>query len=127
MITENIIFWGLIFHFIGDYLLQNDWMATNKTKENFPALIHAVVYSLPFIFICVDAEGKLSYSWLIILWSHFLIDRFRLATYWVKFINWNFKSKNFGFAEEKPAYMSAWLLIIVDNIIHILINTICIM
>ena len=36
-------------HSIGDYVLQSDWMATNKTKNSFAAFIHALVYSLPFL------------------------------------------------------------------------------
>lgn len=120
MISDNLLFWGLIFHFIGDYLLQNDWMAKNKTKSYLVAFVHALIYSLLFLFI-VDI-----YSWLIILISHFIIDRFRLAVYWVKIINWNFKSNNFGFDESKPSFVSVWLLIIVDNTIHILINSLCI-
>jgi len=71
----------LILHLIGDYVTQSDWMAQNKTKRFAPAAAHAVVYSLPFLL--------LGPSWLafaVILVTHFLIDRYRLARFvvWLK-------------------------------------------
>lgn len=35
MSLELALILGLLLHFAGDYLLQNDWMAKNKTRENF--------------------------------------------------------------------------------------------
>ena len=116
----NYIALGFLFHLIGDYLLQNDWMATNKTKNTIVALIHASLYSFLFFFI-TDIE------WFLVLSvSHFFIDRFRLAQYWIMLVNWNWQSKNFGYDNDKPLWMSVWLMIIIDNTIHLLINSICI-
>lgn len=64
----------LILHLFGDYVSQSDWMAQNKTKCFTPAAVHAVVYSLPFLL--------LRPSWIafvVILVTHFLIDRYRVA------------------------------------------------
>lgn len=120
MTIELKILMGLLLHFVGDYLLQNDWLAQNKTKSNLAAFIHATIYSLPFLFICNN------YLWLIVYITHYLIDRYRLAVYWIKLVNWNWKSTNFGFKEDKPLWMSVWLMIIIDNVFHILINSLCI-
>ena len=117
MSIELALFIGLLLHLIGDYLTQNDWMATGKTKAHFPALVHATIYSIPFLLICPSPW------WLVIYISHFLIDRYRLAVYWIKLVNWNWSSQNFGFGEEKPAWMAVWLMIIVDNTFHVLINS----
>ena len=38
-------------HFIGDFILQNDKMALNKSKNLFWLIIHGIVYSLPFVFL----------------------------------------------------------------------------
>lgn len=38
----------LTLHFIGDFLLQSDWMATNKSKNWFALYVHAGVYSVCF-------------------------------------------------------------------------------
>jgi hypothetical protein len=108
----------LLAHLIGDYLLQNDWMAANKRKGTFACAVHCWLYTLPFIFIC---NTTLLQSF-VIYGSHFLIDRFGLAQYWVQLINWNWNSKNFGFDNNKPQFLSIWLLIIVDNIFHVLCN-----
>jgi hypothetical protein len=41
----------LFLHWIGDFILQSDWMAKNKSKSNKALLIHTSVYCLPlFIF-----------------------------------------------------------------------------
>lgn len=118
-------------------------MASEKTKKDLPAVLHAITYSLPFLF--------LSTSWqplAVIIVTHYLIDRFRL----VRFLNWikNFmgppttketvvteKSKTYrnfywwqawkhctatGYPSDKPAWLAVWLMIIADNTIHILIN-----
>lgn len=114
----NLIALGIIAHLIGDYILQNDYIANEKTKRTAPAIIHVLLYGIPFYFIV-----GLSYPLLFIILTHFFIDRFRLATYWIKLINWNFKSKNFGFNDEKPLWMSVWLMIIYDNTFHIILNS----
>lgn len=114
------LFIGLLLHFVGDYLLQTTWMATEKTKKHLPALVHASVYSLPFLFI---ADFKF---WLIIWITHFFIDRYRLAIYWIKLINRNPDSNNYGYDENTPVWLSTWLLFITDNTWHILINSVCI-
>ena len=111
---------GFLFHVIGDYLMQNDWMAQNKTKAFLPAFIHATIYSLPFLFI-TDIE-----FWPIVYVTHYLIDRYRLAVYWIKLANWNWSSTNFGSGSEKPIWMSVWLMISIDNTFHLIFNTIAI-
>jgi len=42
----------LLAHLCGDYILQSDWMAQNKTKRSWPAFVHALLYSLCFLPLC---------------------------------------------------------------------------
>lgn len=121
MSIELALYTALILHFVGDYITQNDWMARGKTKHWFPALVHALTYSLPFAFIV-----GLSPIWVVIFSTHYLIDRYRLATYWIRLVNWNWQSENFGFPEQMPKWLSVWLMIIIDNVFHLLINSACV-
>jgi Protein of unknown function (DUF3307) len=122
---------AIVAHMIGDYLLQSDWMANNKTKSFLPALYHVTTYSIPFIFLTpVSAEG-----FLFIIATHFAIDHWRLARYVVFAKNfmcpaddiptWD-DCKATGYPPDRPAWLSVWLLIIADNIMHIILNAIAI-
>lgn len=114
----------LLCHAIGDYILQSDWMAQEKTKSYVAASVHAITYSIPFLFLPRVPFG----AWLVIVITHIVIDRHRLARYvvWVK----NEIGPNRPWAEcsatgypaDRPAWMAVWLMIIADNILHVLIN-----
>lgn len=39
----------LMTHFVGDFLLQSDWMATNKSRDWRALLWHTTVYSVCFV------------------------------------------------------------------------------
>ena len=123
MITADQI----LIHAIGDYILQSDWMANEKTKRWFPAACHALVYSIGFLLLKPSIA-----AWLVILGTHYLIDRYRLARYvvWAKnFLAprgcnppWSECSTSFGYPPERPAWLAMWLLVIADNILHVAIN-----
>lgn len=145
MINADQIF----LHLVGDYVLQSQWMADNKSKRTWPCLIHVVAYTLPFM--------MLTRSWpalLFILSTHALIDRYQLARYviwaknhlapfawlnvdphdydtylswtvWKPFPRWKECQKT-GFHDQTttpaPLWLRTWLLIIVDNTLHIGLN-----
>lgn len=73
----------LLLHLWGDYILQSDWMAQNKTKNSLAALIHAASYSAGFLLLRPSLSAAL-----VIFGTHFFIDRFRLARYVVWAKNW---------------------------------------
>lgn len=144
MITADQI----IAHMVGDYLLQSDWMALEKTKKTSAALAHVATYVLPFL--------ALTTSWkalLVIAGTHFVIDRWRLARYvcWLK--NWlaprwivaqpecddpSCPSNNLappmlrnypwsecvgtGYHASRPPWLATWLMFIADNTLHIICN-----
>lgn len=123
----------LFLHAIGDYLVQNDWMALNKKlrtwKGELACQIHCITYSLPFLFIA---------SWkavLLIYISHYIIDRFNLVGYYLAIKNnvrhkgeningrfFKYDISNFGFGLDRPFAVAIWLYIIVDNIFHLICN-----
>jgi hypothetical protein len=108
----------IVAHLVGDYLLQSHWMATHKGRRDFPAIIHAVCYTLPFALITQD---RMALS--LICCSHFIIDRWRLA----RFVVWLKNGASgpvtaTGYPEDVPVWLAVWLLIIADNTLHLLCN-----
>ena len=83
------LFWGLLAHFVGDYLIQSDWMAAKKTSAWTPAWAHALSYAVCFVPVLLaygdDGWRAVTAFWVIAI-THLLIDRFRLARYlaWAK-------------------------------------------
>ena len=123
----------LLAHVFGDYIFQSDWMAQNKTKRTLPAVAHVLTYAIPFILL-LSFQGvpgvKQLLPLLVILGTHLVIDRFRLARYLVWLKNWIAPTSNApwsecagtGYHKDVPPWMSVWLMIIVDNSLHVLIN-----
>lgn len=117
----------LLAHAVGDYLLQSHWMATEKVKRNLPAALHAGFYGLPFLFLT-----RAPLAFVVIIGTHFVIDRWRLARYVVWAKNWLLGSRNAepdpgpvtatGYPEDVPPWLAVWLLIIADNVMHVLCN-----
>lgn len=118
----------ILLHAIGDYIIQTHWMANEKVKRMWPAIVHGLTYTLPFLFI---TQSPLALF--VIFSTHVVIDRWRLAKYvvWAK-NQVGPKKFRYPFDEESsavggypvgtPPFMGVWLMIIVDNIMHILIN-----
>ena len=114
----------LLLHLLGDYILQTDWMAREKVKRNIAALVHVVVYTLPFLLLTTSVAALLT-----IAVSHFFIDRYRLARHVVFAKNWvtqpSLRWKNCsetGYPKDVPPWLAVWLLIISDNTMHLCIN-----
>jgi hypothetical protein len=111
----------LLAHLVGDYVLQNHWMANRKTTSWLAAIIHAVFYGIPFLLLV-----STWWQWAIIVGTHAVIDHYRLAKYWVEF--WGIGQP--GWVGQKlgldvktaPDFLAVWLLIIVDNTMHLAIN-----
>lgn len=134
----------LLAHAVGDYVLQSDWMANEKTKRSLAAFAHAVSYALPFLFL-TTSPGALAF----IVGTHFLIDRWRVARYvvWAKnfiaprWVNitpdlvgetiarnfpWN-ECEGTGYHRDRPPWLAVWLLIIADNVMHVILNGLALM
>jgi Protein of unknown function (DUF3307) len=115
-------------HFIGDYLLQTHWMAIEKTSRLFPAILHGLTYTIPYLFVTQSV-----WALLVICITHILIDRYRL----VKYLIWaknqiapkahRFSPTETGYPDSTPPWLSTWLMIITDNLVHIVINIIAIL
>lgn len=49
MISFKVVTLLLLLHLVGDFFLQSDWMALNKSKSCRALLVHAGIYSLCFL------------------------------------------------------------------------------
>ncbi len=121
-VAEAIACAGLA-HMVGDYVIQSDWMASEKTKRWWPAIAHGVSYGVPFVLVTQSVLALM-----VIVGTHILIDHYRLARHVVWFKN-QLAPKAFrpghtatGMSAGKPDWMAVWLLIIADNVIHMLFN-----
>ena len=117
----------LLAHLIGDYVVQSDWMATQKTARSIAAFAHATAYTSVFLLLF----GTRWEALVVIGGTHFVIDRFRLARYVIRAKNLllappGAAPRNVnpatGYPAETPPWMAVWLLIIVDNTMHLTIN-----
>ena len=113
---------------MGDFVLQSEWMACNKSASSVVAAVHALVYTLPFLLITHSVPALLA-----ICVTHFFIDRFRLARYviWLKNRPWPgglplSRCGGTGFPKDTPPWMAGWLFIIVDNTMHVICNALAI-
>lgn len=109
----------LLLHLLGDFVIQNDWMALNKKKPGaygfFACLIHCATYSLPFAFITGWSAVLLIFA------CHFIIDRYNLVTVFLSLRN-GCDRGNFGFGPDRPIWLTVWLNIITDNTFHLTWN-----
>ena len=84
----NLLALFLVGHFVGDYILQNDYLAVNKKKSSFACAIHCAIWT-----VCVLGLGQVwnvftvgQIGWLA-LWlfgTHFLIDRWGFIRWWMR-------------------------------------------
>ena len=60
----------IIAHFVGDYILQSDWMVREKGRRWLANLVHVLFYTLPFLFLTTNPL-----SLAVIAGTHMIIDR----------------------------------------------------
>jgi len=117
----------IVAHLVGDFFLQSDFMAVNKKERILPCLAHVLSYAVPFIFLAPSLLAML-----VIIGSHFVIDHWDLPqrAIWAK--NWllsppserkTWESCSFtGMSPDRQVWLTMWIMIIVDNTFHIIIN-----
>jgi len=114
-------------HLVGDYLLQNKWMAMNKNANNLKAIVHCLIYT-----VSIALFTSWNIYWLLWVFStHFLIDRFSLADKWLNLINGrslsdflNRGSVEYGAGSNSHVLrggFTALVYAVVDNTMHLLL------
>lgn len=108
---------ALVGHLVGDYLLQNDWMALHKKDYGlvgeFRCAVHCVLWTVA---VCVFAGWSLLphvgsfYLPIILFVTHFAQDRGQLVARWMDAI---------GQKQFRTGPCAPWSSIVVDNVWHI--------
>lgn len=97
----------LIAHLMGDYLLQNDWMAQNKKKATLPCLVHVAIYTLAVFLMTAWPLWALA----AVAGTHFFQDRTDVV-----------RRMMIAFGQRKFATeMAPWSIILVDNTWHLMV------
>lgn len=94
-------------HLVGDWLMQNDWMAANKKKSTWACFVHVDFYTL-FVW---GISGWPTWTAPLIFLPHFLIDRTTFVAWWMEM------SGREGFMKEP---YGPWSLIAIDQVFHVL-------
>jgi hypothetical protein len=89
----NTMTWLFLGHLVGDWLLQNDWMAKGKKKGFFslPGLTHFAVYTIVLLGVLIfDGRGEyngllLFLVGLLIFLSHWILDATNIVERWMRF------------------------------------------
>jgi len=77
----------LLGHLAGDYLLQNGWMALNKSKNTLKGWFAATVHCILYTFAVCLFMWNFELIWIVVVFfSHFFIDKFSLAEYYSHYI-----------------------------------------
>ena len=95
----------LIAHLIGDYLLQNDWMAKGKRVSSSICTVHVFAYMTPFFFI-----GLSWWQLSLIAVQHWVQDRTHIIVLTLRVT---------GKGDLIKTPMAPWSIIVIDNIWHI--------
>ncbi len=104
---------AIIGHLVGDFLLQNDWMALNKKQNAGICAIHAAIWTLSvglftgWFFLQSD---KASLIGLLLYITHFYQDKTNFITYWMDAI---------GQYRFRTGPLSPWSIVVVDQVWHI--------
>ena len=98
---------ALVGHLVGDYLLQNDWMAQNKKRNSFPCAVHCLLWTIA---VCLCAGWMSPIAWCALFATHFIQDRKHVVLWWMKSI---------GQERFATGVLSPWSVVVVDNIWHI--------
>lgn len=112
--TMNVFEMLVLAHLVGDWILQTEHQAMHKMNGPFfnePLCSHCLVYTLCFI--PIFWLMQINWLWLLLIfWSHMFLDRRWPVIWWIKHVKRT---------SDETIKNLFWLVIAVDQIMHILI------
>ena len=119
---------AIVGHLVGDYLLQNDWMALNKKRKGWdgfvPCSFHAFFWTLA---VCLFSGWWNLEVWGFLFFAHFFQDRTKVVGWWMQKIGQRqfMKPDEFCWGDSLNhdphvrVGLGPWSVIVVDNVWHI--------
>lgn len=104
----NGLAFAIVGHLMGDYLLQNDWMAVGKKKSTGICAIHCLIWTISVV--CMS-QWMVWWVPIILFATHFAQDRTGLVRW---YMDHNGQS---SFATD----LAPWSIIVVDNVLHLVV------
>lgn len=104
---------AIVGHLVGDYLLQNDWMALNKKSSSLHCAVHCAIWTAC---VCLAAGWMPANTYnqitaqFILFALHFAQDRTQVIAWWMDTI---------GQKKFRTGPCAPWSIIVVDNVWHI--------
>lgn len=101
----------LVGHFVGDFLLQNDWLAKEKKNSDIVCALHVFIYTtMVMLFTGWSNHDLAPHIFLMIAIPHFLIDRGQFVSKYMDFMG----------QDEFKKHLAPWSMIWVDQSFHFL-------
>ena len=112
----------LLGHLLGDYIVQNDFMAQGKTsppagsthpwyRSHLICALHCTVYTLAMYIAVCPVHSFPWWFYAATCAIHWPVDRYRLAVWWMKRVS--------GQTAFATGPCSPWSIIVVDNVFHL--------
>lgn len=111
-------------HLVGDYLLQNEWMAQNKAKNTWMGWTAAFVHCLIYTIAVCTIMWEWSLLWIIaVFFSHFFIDKFAFGYWYLKHIKGldTYSYSIIHYTGPLRAGFNAVIYTVTDNTMHLLL------
>lgn len=106
--SDNTLLLAIIGHLVGDYLLQNDWMALNKKKDAGICCAHCFTWTASVCFFSGwSFHGQI---YLLLFCSHYIQDNTNIISRWMDLI---------GQKQFRTGPCAPWSIIVVDNVWHV--------
>lgn len=110
----GMTFFLVILHCIGDWLLQSEFVALNKTHNFMVRFLHVFLYTFVFSFFL---------EWPYLLWigvSHFIIDSYKPLYYFRKLMGDSSAEDIESFKESFKTVRGFVVYVNMDQILHLL-------
>ena len=85
----TLYLWLICAHFIGDFALQQEWVALNKGKEWYIMLAHCVIWAACIMLVLEHYEKATLLRWNFLWMGHFLCDTWKCRAT-KEFPTWHF-------------------------------------